>query len=191
MHKIIKNIFYKLGYSSTKENNLIINNMNEVISKCYEKIKNLQDELKSDKMLLSRKQLNLLKSELKAKDLELYKLKTIEAEKPNKVKDEDRLKTWAEIVKTEYKHKCDICNFDGTSKIKDFRNGIKYVTAHHLYDKSTHPSLMYIPENGVCICNECHKGFHTKYTSKSHCTPRMYEKFKNFRRAELIMEHKL
>lgn len=180
MYNIIKTILYKLGYVSIKYNNLII-------IEYKEKIKKLQDELQSDKLKTSRRQLGLLKSELKAKELELYKIKTNIIEKPTKVKDEDRLKQWAETVKKEFKYKCDICEFDGTSKIKDFRNGIKYITAHHLYDKSTHPSLMYIPENGVCLCNSCHEGFHAKYTSKSHCTPKMYEKFKIYTQGQITL----
>jgi len=78
----------------------------------------------------------------------------------NKVK----LKAWSRRIKSI--GSCDICD----SKTN--------LSAHHLYDKSTHPSLCFQDENGVCLCTSCHNGFHRMYTSKSQTTPKMYDKYK-------------
>lgn len=105
--------------------------------------------------------------------------------------DKNRLKKWSETVRKEGNHTCDICSFvEDKSTPKDFsgKNGpVNFLTAHHLYDKNIHPSLMYVPENGVCLCNKCHNSFHSKYTQKSHCTPKMYEMFKHFKQGQLIL----
>jgi len=75
-----------------------------------------------------------------------------------------KLKAWAKRIKDI--GSCDIC---------DSKDNL---SAHHLYDKSTHPTLSFQDENGVCLCVTCHDGFHKKYTCKSQTTPKMYEKYK-------------
>ena len=86
-----------------------------------------------------------------------------------------KLISWAKRVKAiGY---CDIC--------KETSN----LTAHHLYDKSTHPSLAFIDDNGVCLCLTCHNGFHKLYTSKANTTPSMYNKYKIKKMNELILQN--
>jgi hypothetical protein len=54
---------------------------------------------------------------------------------------------WARRVKRV--GKCYICG--STSQLQ----------AHHLNDKTTYPHLAYRVSNGVCLCRECHMGFHS------------------------------
>ncbi len=82
-------------------------------------------------------------------------------------------KNWAARVKKG--QVCDICE----SKEK--------LTAHHLWDKKNHPSLRYQDENGVCLCLECHNGFHKLYTNKSHVTPAMYKKYRTQKMTHITM----
>ena len=37
----------------------------------------------------------------------------------------------------------------------------KELHAHHIKDAARFPELRFIVENGVCICNDCHKYIHT------------------------------
>jgi 5-methylcytosine-specific restriction endonuclease McrA len=62
--------------------------------------------------------------------------------------------------------KCDICRSE------------KDLTAHHLWSKSLFPQLAYQFDNGVCLCDKCHKAFHKKYKLMIQITPKSYEKFK-------------
>ena len=130
--------------------------------------------------LSQQKQINMLKHEVnQLRNLvdyykkESYKKKPKKELKDNSPEQQSKLIAWANRVKqVGY---CDICN--STNKL----------TAHHLYDKSTHPSLKFIDENGVCLCERCHNKFHQKYTDKSHCTPKLYEKFKIILQNEMTM----
>ena len=87
--------------------------------------------------------------------------------------DIEKSKKWARRIKSV--NKCDICETCDN------------LTAHHLWDKKNHPSLRYQDENGVCLCQECHNGFHKQYTNKSHVTPAMYQKYKIQRITHLRM----
>lgn len=78
--------------------------------------------------------------------------------------DEDKLKAWALRVKEA--GKCDICESE------------EFLTAHHLWDKKSHPTLTYQDENGVCLCRDCHNAFHKRYVTGSQVTPKMYQIFK-------------
>ena len=78
--------------------------------------------------------------------------------------DKEKLRKWS--LRVREIGQCDCCT------------SIKNLTAHHLWDKKTHPSLMYQDENGVCLCSECHNNFHKMYTSRTHTTPAMYSIFK-------------
>lgn len=78
--------------------------------------------------------------------------------------DKTKLKEWSKRIRET--GACDICG--------DTEN----LTAHHLWDKKTHPTLALQDENGVCLCDRHHRRFHSTYTSKSHTTPKMYNKYK-------------
>ncbi len=98
-----------------------------------------------------------------------------------------RLQIWSKTVRTEAKNICDICDYPESLEDSENKSKQRYLTAHHLYDKNIHPSLMYVPENGVCLCNLCHNSFHAKYSQKSHCTPKMYEKFRHWKQGQITL----
>lgn len=87
--------------------------------------------------------------------------------------DKTKLRNWATRVKQA--GKCDCCS------------STENLTAHHLYDKHTHPSIAFIDDNGVCLCKSCHEEFHRVYTSKTNCIPSMYYKFKTRKQNEVIL----
>lgn len=62
--------------------------------------------------------------------------------------------------------KCDICSSKDN------------LTAHHKWPKAIHPSLAYQVENGVCLCDKCHKAFHKKFSYLFQVSPNMYINFK-------------
>ena len=82
--------------------------------------------------------------------------------------DREKLTKWARRVKQV--GRCDVC---GSSKD---------LTAHHLWDKKSHFTMMYQDENGVCLCDVCHKAFHRMYKLSMQTTPKMYQKFKVLKR---------
>lgn len=86
--------------------------------------------------------------------------KIIKKEQENKTK----LKSWS--LRVRKIGKCNVCG------------NTENLSAHHLYDKNTHPTLKYQDENGVCLCITCHNNFHKMYTSASQTTPSQYNKFK-------------
>lgn len=75
-----------------------------------------------------------------------------------------KLSNWSKKIREV--GECDICTSPNQ------------LTAHHLWDKHTHPTLAFQQENGVCLCKTCHEGFHEMYTYKSHCSPSLYQKYK-------------
>ena len=91
------------------------------------------------------------------------KLKSVKPQK--KVKEEldsEKLRKWAKRVK-DRDRKCLVC--DSTENL----------TAHHLLNKSHHPSIAFIDSNGVTLCEVCHNKFHREY--KNNCNPENFKKF--------------
>lgn len=73
---------------------------------------------------------------------------------------------WAKSVKKRDGYICQICEMEG-----------KYLHSHHLsswdYDKLNR----FNPENGICLCSDCHENFHKIY-GKGHNTVEQFEEFK-------------
>lgn len=75
--------------------------------------------------------------------------------------DEDRIqkrkypeyKKWRESVYNRDNYVCQIC--------KDNKGG--NLNAHHLDGHNNNPDKRILLENGVTLCNECHKDFHHQY----------------------------
>jgi len=87
--------------------------------------------------------------------------------------DPNKLRAWS--LRVREVGKCDCCE------------STENLTAHHLWDKNTHPTLMYQDENGVCLCSDCHNAFHRTYTAKSQTTPAQYYKFKTKKLGDKIL----
>lgn len=77
-------------------------------------------------------------------------------------------KAWTGAVKLRDEFVCKICG--STTNLH----------AHHCYSISDFPDQMWELNNGITMCDKCHKMFHSKYGHKdiSHET---IQKFKNFR----------
>jgi len=102
---------------------------------------------------------------------EVKKLKTSE----NPTLSTTKLQNWAKKVK---KHKiCDVCDATDIP-----------MTAHHLWAKSQHPSLAYRRENGVCVCLDCHNGYHEKYPHIEDCNPYTYNEYKTDEKNKIRLE---
>lgn len=125
----------------------------------------LHSSLKSKSNHISTLQRNLSKAHREIKKLKKADAKTdTKAREKVKVISQQKLQSWSKRVRKV--GKCDICN------------EAENLSAHHLWDKKTHPSLALQDENGVCLCIDCHNKFHQTYTSDSHCAPSYYSKFK-------------
>ena len=56
--------------------------------------------------------------------------------------------------------------------------------SHHLDDYENHLDLRYDVENGVCLCDKCHKEFHVDYMggNRKSCSKEDYEDFKEVKK---------
>lgn len=83
-------------------------------------------------------------------------------------RDSSESRKWAKTVKTGVK-RCGCC---GT---KFYKGLSKH--AHHLNSWIDNPEQRYDPNNGVCICEECHNAFHSLY-GRGQNTEEQYIQFK-------------
>ena len=58
-------------------------------------------------------------------------------------------------------------------------NSIKHRHAHHLNHASYFPEQRFDPENGICLCRECHHQFHINYKggNRKKCTKDDFRRF--------------
>lgn len=75
----------------------------------------------------------------------------------------DQLKKWAKTVYKKYHYKCLICKSS------------RKLNAHHLDNWSDFPKKRFSIENGVCLCESCHRRFHNEYGM--NCTQQDFEEF--------------
>lgn len=132
--------------------------------------KTLHESLKKEVSCRSVTQKNLSAHQRKVKELQEI-IKSNENQAP--VLSKSKLQAWSKRVRLV--GKCDIC---GTNE---------NLTAHHLWDKSTHQSMAYQDENGVCLCRTHHESFHKKFTCKSQTTPGNYQRFKTITQNEVLL----
>ena len=64
--------------------------------------------------------------------------------------------TWVKKVKKNCNYKCAKCN------------NTKKLHAHHIFNYQDYPDLRVDPNNGVCLCKDCHKEFHSIYGLKNN-----------------------
>lgn len=93
-----------------------------------------------------------------------------EADKESRTNDAEFIK-WSYKVKEQANFTCDCCN-----------NKNNKLNSHHLNNWNTYREQRYNLENGVCLCEQCHKEFH-KWMGGTHieCTKEDYIEFKNNR----------
>lgn len=80
---------------------------------------------------------------------------------------EEGYKFWRKSVYRKYDYKCDVCKKDSDNDL----------TAHHLEGYAENPKLRTDVSNGVCLCIECHKKFHSKYGYGNN-NSKQYDEFK-------------
>ena len=77
---------------------------------------------------------------------------------------------WRSSVYSAYHFSCDVC---GCKSSKDNK-----IVAHHLESYDINENLRYNTENGVALCESCHRDFHNKY-GYGHNTRKQYIEYKN------------
>ena len=73
-------------------------------------------------------------------------------------------KMWCDGVKKRANFECKICGYRGID-----------LHAHHLYSKSLFPEYAIEYWNGVALCKDCHRAFHSEYGTQ--CTEEDFAKF--------------
>ena len=61
---------------------------------------------------------------------------------------------WKKKVLRKNNHRCQKCSTN------------KKLIAHHIFNFKTHKSIRYDIDNGIILCEECHKKFHSTYGNK-------------------------
>ncbi|CAB4125030.1 Nuclease associated modular domain 3 [uncultured Caudovirales phage] len=75
-------------------------------------------------------------------------------------------KAWTYDVLAKSNFTCDKCQARGGSLV-----------AHHLNGFNSFPDQRFLPENGICLCEDCHETFHTQF-GKGDNTSEQYQEFK-------------
>lgn len=78
---------------------------------------------------------------------------------------EDGYKTWRTNVFRKYKYSCDVCGSSNSNTLR----------AHHLDGYAEHPDKRTDVNNGVCLCDSCHKAFHSLYGYGGNTKEQYYE----------------
>ena len=74
-------------------------------------------------------------------------------------------KLWEDSVFNQNNNACVRCNEERISKL----------VAHHILNFAQYPELRFAIDNGITLCNECHKNFHRKYGIKYNTKEQLYE----------------
>ena len=107
------------------------------------------------------------KSVLKRKDdtINSLKLHNIELKKTEIKITPNQLQNWGKRIKKRDLF-CQCCG-DKDAPLQ----------AHHLYAKSSHPTLALENSNGIGICEVCHTTYHTKFKCVEDCNPYNFNEF--------------
>ncbi len=68
-----------------------------------------------------------------------------------------QLRVWSQQVRDNANNQCEICGQKGD------------LQAHHINPKATNPEQALDPQNGVCLCEKCHKEAHSKIKQLKKC----------------------
>lgn len=90
----------------------------------------------------------------------------ITIEQRSKRRELPEYREWQKKVYKKYHYKCVVCG------------SVKKINAHHLVGYNDNINLRIILSNGVCVCDKCHKLFHSIYGKKNN-TPFQFLEFKN------------
>jgi len=74
------------------------------------------------------------------------------------------LKKWAKKIYKKYNYTCARCGYKA-EKIKGTWRSKRRIEAHHVLPKSKYPKLVYSVQNGVCLCEVCHRTGKDSYHS--------------------------
>ena len=74
---------------------------------------------------------------------------------------------WAKLIKEKSKFTCEICHKSKPNEM----------ISHHLNAWNAHPEQRYDLDNGVCLCETCHKAFHREYGAGNN-TKAQFETFR-------------
>ena len=70
-------------------------------------------------------------------------------------------KQWHDLVCRKANYTCQVCQTHyGHTYCFDENGRNQYVCGHHKLTKGSHPELRLDVENGLCICDKCHKNLH-------------------------------
>lgn len=83
---------------------------------------------------------------------------------------------WRTNIFQRDKYTCQCC------KAKNHKGLNKSITlvAHHIFNWKDYPDLRYSVDNGITLCEECHKNFHIMYGKKNNNQTQLNEFIKNY-----------
>ncbi|MGB9937069.1 MAG: HNH endonuclease [Methanobacterium sp.] len=110
---------------------------------------------------LPRRKMALKIEDVKFRDITLlYKLSLVSSKnrgrsKTQKARSTKEYKEWRNWVLQRDGFKCQKCD--------EYTDDLLQLEAHHIYDLSSHPHRAYDVDNGITLCEKCHKLFHKIY----------------------------
>ncbi len=72
---------------------------------------------------------------------------------------------WAETIRERFGNTCQKCGFAGDHSS---------LHAHHILSATAHKDKRFSIDNGSCLCEKCHKEFHSKYGLMKHTEEDFY-----------------
>ena len=84
-----------------------------------------------------------------------------------KIRHNIEYRLWREAVFARDNWTCQICERRGSQKLN----------AHHINNFSTHIDLRFAIDNGITLCEKCHKEFHKKYGYKNNTMEQLEKVF--------------
>lgn len=83
---------------------------------------------------------------------------------------------WSICIKERDNYTCQICSI---------RGGV--LVSHHLMSYHKYKDLRYDINNGICLCTECHKNFHSSYGQKNN-TKEQFDEYKFYKQLNKLVD---